>query len=145
MNIPHIFGAYAFPLLLILSALFLTLKELALFHLTQRKNLIDKNPRARMLRRGISSFLVVIIAIMIHYGLTRLPEPTRHIYQYQLFYWTAVFGLVFIIIIIAAWDFYVGLRNLEQSVDQTSGEYRTQIKESIRNSRKQKHRMEIKD
>jgi hypothetical protein len=132
MDFSHIFGAYFFPILLIIGACYLALKEWAVFHTGQKKNIMERNPKSRFFRREISSLLVIIVGIMLHYGMTRLPSPTQDMYTLQLAYWTAVVCLVFSIFVLALWDAYSGVRTLEKSMDHSTEKYVKQIRESMK-------------
>ena len=132
MDISYLFGAYFFPILLVIGAFYLAIKEWAVFHTMCRKKIMDRNPKSRLLRRGISSFLVMIVGLMLHYGMTRLPAPTEEMYTQQLVYWSAVAGMVFIIFTLAIWDAYAGVRSIERSMDHSTDKYVEQIRESLK-------------
>jgi hypothetical protein len=132
MDISYIFGAYFFPILLVIGAFYLGIREWAVFYTIQRKNIPEKNPKSRFLRRGIGSLMVIIVGLLLHYGITRLPAPTQDNYTNQLVYWSIVSGLVFFIFILALWDAYTGVRNIEKTMDHSTEKYIRQIRESIK-------------
>jgi phosphatidylglycerophosphate synthase len=129
----RIFLAHIFFRFFWLSALFTWESGSGLFFTQYReKTSRKKNPKSRFLRRGIGSLMVIIVGLLLHYGITRLPAPTQDNYTNQLVYWSIVSGLVFFIFILALWDAYTGVRNIEKTMDHSTEKYIRQIRESIK-------------
>ena len=128
------FGIYILPLLLILGALYLIFRELIIHRYYAKRHKVDVRGKIRLARKVTGAILVIIIAVMIAHGLTGHPPPTPETFHIQMNYWLWVFGIALATVIIAFWDAYEGVKNLETSIDQSSIESLEEIDKIIRSS-----------
>jgi hypothetical protein len=115
-------GKGIFPLALVIGAVYLLMMEIRYYPRLISYGHPEKNLKVRLVRRVIGSILVIAVAGMIFYGLNFMSRPSPGIIHRQAEYWLTMMGLVILIVLLALWDVFDGLRYLERLSSQLSRE-----------------------
>ncbi len=90
--------------------------------------------KVKLLRRMFGGLMLVAVAIMIYQG--RLPEPGQDLQSPDLAwgyvrYWVVVLGLTCLLLLLALWDIWAGIRGLRKYLDDVEEEEIVKLKSHL--------------
>ena len=120
-----------FPLAISMGALYLVLMEIAGFVRAKRQGKPMSDLVRRLYRRVFGAILIISIAFMLFWGLTRIKPPTVDNWENYARYWVVVVAMVVISVMLAVWDMLDGVKNIERMVEKTSREQLREVREKL--------------
>lgn len=85
----------------------------------------------RLYRRVFGAILIISIAFMLFWGLSRMKPPTIDNWENYARYWVVVLAMVIISVMLAVWDMLDGVKNIEKMVEKTSREQLRDVRKKL--------------
>ncbi len=120
-----------FPLAISMGAFYLVLMEIAGYVRAKKQGKPMNDLIRRLYRRIFGAVLIISIAFMLFWGLSRMKAPTLDNWQNYARYWVVVVAMVVMSVMLAVWDMLDGVKNIEKMVEKTSKEQLREIKEKL--------------